>query len=169
MYGGRRAFCTHVVASLARKRSLMTPGPAGIQPSFWSRSQPVQSCWPPVPTSSEPQADRKKKKKKKGVPKETATEPSGSALLFFLFLDVVAARVGTFFHRKFPLHQLFTLSPPIRRLFRIGEPNQARKGPSQLPGVQSARVSPRGRTVGGTVPTLAGPCLIHSAPLGSHR
>lgn len=65
MYGGRRAFCTHVVASLARKRSLMTPGPAGTQPSFWSRSQPVQSCWPPVPPSSEPQADRKKKKKKK--------------------------------------------------------------------------------------------------------
>lgn len=126
---------------LRSEGKLVAQSPPGTQTSFWSGFQPtplVAGAALPPPSSVSV--------RQKGLcqRKLFTAEPSGSALLF-LFLDFVAVRVGTFFHRKFPLHQLFTLSPPIRRLFGIGEPNRALWGPSQLTGVRSSWVSLRGR------------------------
>lgn len=129
--------------------SLLSSGEAGDpalqgphQASGLDSNLPPHAQRHPSPT---PQFSASVKQKGLCQRKLFATEHSGSALLFFLFLDFVAVRVGIFFHSKFPLHQLFTLSPPICRLFGIGEPNRALWGPSQLIGVRSAWVSVRAR------------------------
>lgn len=155
---------------LSSQWRLVAQGPPGTRPSFWSGFQPaplVASAVPPPPGSVSV--------RQKGLcqRKLFAAEPSGSALLF-LFLDFVAVRVGTSFHRKFPLHQLFTSSPPICRLFGISEPNRALWGPSRLAGVRSTLVSLRQAVPRSGLsdrweerPNLAGPPFIRSVPLGA--